>query len=44
MASRLGWDFEEGDALHPESNVARMHAGIALTDEDRAPWLERVAA
>ncbi len=36
--------FEEGDALHPEANVAKMHAGIPLTDEDRQPWLERVAA
>jgi ribose 5-phosphate isomerase A len=43
LAARLGWDFKEGDALHPESNVAKMHAGTALTDEDRAPWLERVA-
>ena len=44
LAARLGWPFEEGDALHPEANVARMHAGIALTDADRQPWLERVAA
>lgn len=44
LAARLGWDFEEGDALHPEANVDKMHAGIALTDEDRGPWLERVAA
>jgi ribose 5-phosphate isomerase A len=44
MAVRLGWPFEEGDALHPEANVAKMHAGIPLTDEDRWPWLERVAA
>ena len=44
LAAKLGWDFEEGDSLHPESNVAKMHAGIALTDEDRAPWLEKVAA
>jgi carbohydrate kinase (thermoresistant glucokinase family) len=36
--------FEEGDALHPESNIAKMHAGIPLTDADRQPWLERVAA
>ena len=42
LAARLGWAFEEGDALHPESNVAKMHAAIALTDEDRQPWLERV--
>jgi ribose 5-phosphate isomerase A len=44
LAARLGWQFEEGDALHPESNVAKMHAGIPLTDADREPWLERVAA
>ncbi|MFZ5779267.1 MAG: gluconokinase [Pseudomonadota bacterium] len=44
IAERLGWPFEEGDALHPERNVAKMHAGVPLTDEDRAPWLERVAA
>jgi ribose 5-phosphate isomerase A len=44
LAARLGWPFEEGDWLHPEANVAKMHAGIALTDTDRQPWLEAVAA
>jgi ribose 5-phosphate isomerase A len=44
LAARLGWPFEEGDALHPEANVAKMHAGIPPTDSDREPWLERVAA
>jgi ribose 5-phosphate isomerase A len=44
LAARLGWPFEEGDSLHPEANVAKMHAGIPLTDADRQPWLERVAA
>ena len=44
LAARLGWAFEEGDSLHPESNVAKMHAGIPLTDADREPWLEAVAA
>ena len=44
LAARLGWPFEEGDGLHPEANVAKMHAGIPLTDADRQPWLERVAA
>jgi carbohydrate kinase (thermoresistant glucokinase family) len=43
-AARLGWPFEEGDTLHPEANVAKMHAGIPLTDADRQPWLEAVAA
>jgi ribose 5-phosphate isomerase A len=43
LTVRLGWSFEEGDALQPPSNIAKMHAGIPLTDEDRGPWLERVA-
>lgn len=43
LAGRLGWDFAEGDDLHPPENVAKMTAGIPLTDEDRWPWLERVA-
>jgi ribose 5-phosphate isomerase A len=44
LAVRLGWSFEEGDTLHPEANIAKMHAGIPLTDADRRPWLDRVAA
>jgi ribose 5-phosphate isomerase A len=44
LAARLGWPFEEGDWLHPEANVAKMHAGIGLTDADRQIWLEAVAA
>jgi len=44
LARRLGWPFEEGDALHPPANVARMRAGHPLTDADRRPWLEAVAA
>src|SRR6516165_9777055 len=44
LAARLGWPFEEGDSLHPQSNLAKMHAGIPLTDADRLPWLKRVAA
>ncbi len=44
LVARLGWAFEEGDALHPETNIAKMHAGIPLTGEDRLPWLARIAA
>lgn len=44
LAGRLGWPFQEGDDLHPAANVAKMAAGHALTDEDRQPWLETVAA
>jgi gluconokinase len=43
LAGRLGWDLEEGDDLHPAANVAKMAAGEPLTDEDRWPWLDRVA-
>lgn len=44
LAARLGWPFKEGDALHPAANIAKMHGGIPLTDADRQPWLEAVAA
>jgi gluconokinase len=43
LAGRLGWPFEEGDALHPPANIEKMKAGHPLTDDDRAPWLEKVA-
>jgi carbohydrate kinase (thermoresistant glucokinase family) len=43
LAGRLHWPFEEGDALHPPANVAKMAAGHPLDDADRAPWLEKVA-
>ncbi len=44
LAARLRWPFQEGDALHPPANVAKMHGGTPLTDEDRWPWLDRIAA
>lgn len=43
LAARLGWDFTDGDDLHPPENVAKMAAGHPLTDEDREPWLVKVA-
>ncbi|MFL6626888.1 MAG: gluconokinase [Burkholderiaceae bacterium] len=43
IADRLDWPFEEGDALHPPANVAKMAAGHPLDDDDRAPWLAKVA-
>ena len=43
LAGRLGWKFEEGDALHPPANVEKMRAGHPLTDDDRAPWLAKIA-
>lgn len=44
LGRRLGWRYEDGDSFHPEANVAKMHAGTPLTDEDRWPWLQAIAA
>jgi carbohydrate kinase (thermoresistant glucokinase family) len=43
LAARLGVNFVEGDALHSDRNVAKMAAGIPLTDADRHGWLQAVA-
>ena len=43
LARRLAVPFVEGDQWHPHANVARMAAGIALTDEDRQGWLQALA-
>lgn len=44
LADRLGWDFAEGDDMHPQANRDKMAAGHPLTDEDRWPWLDRIAS
>lgn len=44
LAEAWNWDFQEGDELHPPANIDKMRAGLALDDDDRRPWLERVAA
>lgn len=43
IARRLHVPFLDGDGYHPEANVEKMRAGIPLTDDDRCPWLERLA-
>ncbi len=43
LAGALKWDLQEGDDLHPQSNVEKMSSGEPLTDEDRWPWLETIA-
>lgn len=43
LSARLGIPYRDGDDLHPAANVAKMRAGVPLTDEDRWPWLDRVA-
>ncbi len=42
ISRRLDAAMCEADELHPRSNIEKMSNGIALTDKDRAPWLERV--
>jgi gluconokinase len=44
LASRLGWVFLDADDFHPAENIAKMKRGIALTDEDREPWLAAIHA
>ena len=44
LAARLQVPFKDGDALHPAANIAKMASGHPLTDADRGPWLDRVAA
>ena len=43
LAAALGWPLMEGDSLHPRSNIEKMTRGVPLTDEDREPWLVKVA-
>ncbi|GAA2499775.1 gluconokinase [Streptomyces gobitricini] len=43
LAQSLDVPFAEADDFHPPENVAKMRAGIALDDEDRAPWLVTIA-
>jgi gluconokinase len=44
LAARLQWDFADADDFHSAANKAKMAAGIALNDEDRAPWLSAIRA
>jgi len=44
LAKKLGWPFYDADDFHPKENVEKMRAGIALTDEDRKLWLEKLRA
>jgi carbohydrate kinase (thermoresistant glucokinase family) len=44
LAQRLGWPFEEGDELHPASDIAQTHSAHPLDDRHQWSWLEKVAA
>jgi gluconokinase len=42
LARLAGLPLAEGDAHHSAASLDKMSRGIALTDEDRAGWLDRL--
>jgi gluconokinase len=42
LAAALGWSFRDADDFHSAESIAKMAAGVSLTDEDRWPWLARL--
>jgi gluconokinase len=44
LARELDCRYADADSFHPLANVAKMRAGVPLTDEDRAPWLRAIGA
>lgn len=43
LSDRLHIPYRDGDDLHTSQAVEKMRQGIPLTDDDRWPWLDRVA-
>ena len=43
LARYLNWEYQEGDALHPQTNIRKMSEGIPLNDDDRKPWIAKIA-
>ena len=44
LAEALGAEFVDGDNLHSEAAREKMRSGVPLTDDDRWPWFDRIAA
>lgn len=42
LAKRINFQFVDGDSLHSPENLAKMSRGVALSDDDRTPWLKVV--
>jgi gluconokinase len=42
LAGRLHWEFADADDFHSPQNKLKMHQGIPLNDDDRAPWLAAI--
>lgn len=43
LAGALGWAFADADDFHPPANVDKMRIGVALTEQDRTPWLDALS-
>src|SRR5947209_19436713 len=44
VAAQLGCPFRDADSFHPKANIEKMSRGEPLTDDDRWPWLQAIAA
>lgn len=44
LADRIGAVLLDADDFHPDANRQKMAAGVALTDADRDPWIDTLAA
>ena len=42
LAESLGYKFADADDFHPQENIDKMRNGIALSDKDRLPWLQKM--
>jgi gluconokinase len=42
LSQQLGWEFADADDFHPPANVEKIRRGLALSDADREPWLQRL--
>jgi gluconokinase len=42
LAKQLGWEFFDADHFHTPANVEKIRGGVALSDADRQPWLQRL--
>jgi gluconokinase len=44
LARAIGCEFRDADDFHSAQAKGKMAAGVALTDEDRRPWLDALSA
>jgi gluconokinase len=44
VAARLDCPFRDADSFHPKANIEKMSRGEPLSDDDRWPWLNAIAA